>query len=397
MPLQVESMENQRGRFVVEALEPGMNKAQLCREFGISRPTGYAWLRKYKRGGFAALRDESKRPHKFPTATTPQIVMEIVSIRTRKPSWGGRKIRARLLRSGFKDVPHARSIDRILKRCGLVQSKSRSRKAKLPQPDVVQALRANHVWTIDFKGWWLTQDGVRCEPLTVRDEYSKFIIGIFALKVTTFKAVKECLIQCFERYGLPEYIRCDNGHPFISMNSIHGLTRLSAWWIKLGITPNRIPPASPGMNGAHERMHRDMKKELQKNPARNLREEQERFDQWRYEFNNERSHEALADKVPADVYLRSSRRYNATDRDYPYPAAFVTRRVDSKGEISWHGTTVRISKSFAGEQIGIEHLKEKAVRVWFAHFCLGVSDIHLKAPLFQARLSTRDSSEAKAA
>lgn len=384
MPLCVENMENQRGRFVVQALEPDSNIAELCRAFGISRTAGYAWIGRYKKGGFAGLKDQSRRPHHFPKGTSAELVMEIVNLRTRKPTWGGKKIRPRLIRMGWKKVPTARSIDRILKRCGLVNPKIRSRNINLALPDVVQAQRANHVWTIDFKGWWLTKDGTRCEPLTIRDEYSKFIIGIFALRRTTFQEVKARLIECFERYGLPEYIRCDNGHPFISTQSICGLTRLSAWWVKLGITPNRIAPASPGMNAGHERMHGDMKKELQVNPARNLRDEQERFDEWRNEFNHERSHESLDDDVPADVYVKSSRRYDPRRHQYVYPVDFTQRKVTRNGEISWRGRYVGVSKSIAGEHVGIERVGDKTVRLWFANLCLGVSDANLTTPFVPA-------------
>lgn len=385
MPWSVKHVEDQRGHFVIRALEPEANISELCRMEGISRPTAYEWIRRYKSGGFGALKDRSRRAHRLPRSSSAEVVMEIVNLRTQKPTWGGRKIRARLVRMNrFKHVPKARSIDRILKRCGLVNPRMRSTKSKLAHPTVVAARRPNHVWTIDFKGWWITRDGTRCEPLTIRDEHSKYIIGIFALRRTTFEAVKACLIKSFQRYGLPEYIRCDNGHPFISTQAICGLTRLSAWWIKLGITPNRIPPASPGMNGGHERMHRDLKKELQQNPARNLREEQERFDDWRHEFNHIRPHESLDDNVPDDWYVRSSRRYDAREREYVYPADFEVRKVTRNGEISWFGRFVGVSKSLAGEYVGIERLDDPTVRVWYTNFCLGVSDRSLQTPIIPA-------------
>lgn len=379
MPWKVDRLETQRGRFVIRALEPGANISALCRDAGITRPTGYKWIARYKECGISALEDRGRKPARFRKLTAPELVMEIVRIRTEHPTWGGKKIRGYLLRrKQFKKVPVARTIDRILKRCGLVNPKvTRSRRA-LPEVEIVQPKHANQVWTIDFKGWWLTKDGTRCEPLTIRDEHSRYIIGIFALNRTTYEAVKRCLIECFERYGLPEYIRSDNGHPFISLHAMAGLTRLSAWWLKLGITPNRIAPASPHMNGAHERMHRDMKRELQLNPAQTLRAEQERFDYWRQEFNTLRPHEALANDVPADRYSRSLRRYTSKETTYIYPPDFIVRKVTRNGEISWSGRFVSVSKSLAKEYIGVEILDTKTARIWYTDFCLGVSDANLK-------------------
>lgn len=381
MPWRVERVETQRGRFVIKALEQGANISLLCREAGISRPTAYKWLARYERGGISGLNDLNRTPRRFRVPTRPEIVMEIVRVRTDHPSWGGKKIRAYLIRKKFKKVPVSRTIDRILKRCGLVNPKVSRKRNLLPEVQIVTPNRANQVWTIDFKGWWLTRDGTRCEPLTIRDEYSRYIIGIFALRRTTYEAVKACLKVCFERYGLPQYIRCDNGHPFISTQAIAGLTRLSVWWLKLGITPNRIAPGSPFMNGAHERMHKDMKRELQANPAQNLRQEQERFDHWRHEFNTLRSHEALRDAVPKEKYSRSSRKYNPTEPDYIYPVGFTVRKVTRNGEISWFGRFVGVSKALAQQHLGIEILDSKTARLWYRDFCLGVSDASLKAPI----------------
>lgn len=385
MPWRREELETQRGRFVLRAIEEDSNIAELCREAGISRVTAYKWIKRYRKGGIATLRDENRRPKKFGKETTRDIVMEVVRVRTEHPTWGGKKIRGYILRRKlFKKVPVGRTIDRILKRCGLVSPRITRKRRELPEVKIVRPIASNDVWTIDFKGWWLMQDGTRCEPLTIRDEYSRFIIGIFALSTTTFEAVKTCLIECFKQYGLPKYIRSDNGHPFISVQSLCGLTRLSVWWLRLGITPNRIEVASPSMNGAHERMHLDMKRELQINPAQNLKAEQKRFDEWRYDFNNFRPHAALKDDAPVDWYKRSARQYSQQRGPHKYPLGFVTRKVSRNGEISWHGKWVGISKAFAREEVGIEILDSKHLRLWYTDFCLGVSDVDFKTRLVHA-------------
>lgn len=379
MPWGIERVETQRGRFVIQALEAGANISELCRQAGISRPTGYYWMERYKAGGISELFDRSRRPHKFRASTSPELVMEIVRVRTEHPTWGGKKIRHYLIRKKeFREIPKSRTIDRILKRCGLVTSVIHVKRAALPEINIVHPTEVNQVWTIDFKGWWLTKDGTRCEPLTIRDEYSKFIIGIFALRRTTYETVKTCLIECFKRYGLPQYIRSDNGHPFISVQALSGLTRLSAWWLKLGIVPNRMAPASPFMNPGHERMHLDIKKELQLSPAQTIRGEQERFDYWRNEYNTVRPHETLAGDVPADRYRRSSRKYPKAEPRYVYPVQFHVRKVSPNGEISWQGRFVGVSKSLAKEYVGVEILNSKTARLWYTNFCLGVSDASLK-------------------
>ncbi len=398
MPWKEEKVENQRGRFVLKAMAEGSNISELCKEFGITRPTGYKWIQRYRQGGIRALEDEHRRPKEFPTVSSPDVVMEIVRIRGEHPTWGSRKIRYCLKREGvIEKPPVARTIDRILKRCGFVSPRSSKKRTILPEIEIIKPKAPNEVWTIDFKGWWLTRDGQRCEPLTIRDEYSRFIIGIFALRHTTYEVVKTCLIKCFERYGLPQYIRSDNGHPFISTQALCGLTRLSAWWIKLGITPNRIAVASPGMNGAHERMHRDMKRELQQNPAKNCVAEQKRFDLWSHEFNHLRPHDALGGEVPAEHYRASKKKYKSQQPVYQYPIDFLQRKVSRNGEFSWGGRYVGLSKSLAREQIGIEIVDSNTARVWYTDYCMGVSDPEFKTPIAPATQTLRRKDLLKAA
>ena len=360
----------QRCQFVLLASQVGVNKSRLCREFGISRPTGDKWLLRYEEGGLKALHDEPRRPKNFRDETPGYIRDEVYRLRNEHPSWGGRTIRAELLRQGLES-PCARTIDRLLKRAGFVKSSSRKRRVILPENEIVKPNAVNDVWTVDFKGWWLTRDGKRCEPLTIRDEYSRFVLGIVALPGTKQEAVKSAFERTFRRYGLPRYIRSDNGSPFACTRAVGGLSKLSAWWLNHGITPDRIKPASPHLNGAHERFHRDMKRELQQSPAAKLDAEQRRFDRWRRYFNEERPHHALSMKTPAEVYKCSQRKYKKNVPAYIYPAGMEDRLVDKNGCISIKHKHHFLSKALYGERVGLDCV-DGITQVWFRDFLLGV-------------------------
>jgi len=367
---------DEKCRFVIGALEEGANKSELCREFGISRPTGDKWISRYLSEGIDGLKEQSRRPKTSPCATASEIVCEIIKIRNNRANWGGKKIRPILLKKFSQEqVPTSRTIDRILDRCGLTHKRYRRPKKTISEKsDVIQAQSCNHVWTVDFKGWWYTQDKKRCEPLTIRDEYSRFIIDISALRYTHTDIVKDQFRKSFEKYGLPEYIRSDNGIPFATATSLHGLSKLSVWWLRLGITPNRISPGCPQQNGAHERLHKDIKKELQSTPARNIEQEQIRFDEWRTVFNNERVHEALGLITPSKCYEVSRRHYDCKEPAYQYPDYFDTRMICSHGKFSWYGKRVFLTKALAGEQVGLKKCSQNRYQLWYANFCLGEYD-----------------------
>ena len=375
----------QRCQFVLLASQIGSNKSSLCREFGISRPTGDKWLRRYEEDGLQGLHDLSRRPKTYRDETPGHLRDEVFRLRNEHPTWGGRTIRAHLLRVGL-DSPCARTIDRLLKRAGFVKSSNRKRRVVLPPEEIVAPQAVNDVWTVDFKGWWLMRNGKRCEPLTIRDEYSRFVLNITALAGTSMKAVQESFESTFRSYGLPKYIRSDNGSPFICTRAVGGLTKLSVWWLKHGITPNRIELASPHQNGAHERFHRDMKRELQQSPAGNLEAEQRRFNRWRRYFNEERPHQALEMKTPSERYKRSQRRYSSKVPNYIYPAGMEERLVDRNGTVSWRSKPQFVSKALYGEMIGLDTI-EDVTQVWYRYFLLGVVSpstrkiLPLKTPL----------------
>jgi hypothetical protein len=234
---------------------------------------------------------------------------------------------------------------------------------------------------VDFKGWWKTGDGIRCEPLTIRDAYSKYILDIRGMLTTRMTAVKDVFDMVFERYGLPMAIRSDNGSPFACTRAPAGLSKLSAWWRALGIELDRIQPGHPEQNGAHERMHRDMSQELQSSARKNIVCEQERFDLWRVEYNTLRPHEALAMKTPSQLYVPSRELYTGETPEVVYPQHFDVRKVRHNGDIRFGGNEHFLSESLSGWPVGLEPLKEKTVRLWFVDLCLGDMELTPRARL----------------
>ena len=373
----VEPME-ERCRFVLLASEPVASISQLCKEFGVSRKTGYKWLERFEQEGLRGLEERSRRPLSCPRQISGEIVCEIVSIRQSHPRWGGVTIEEILRRRyGGEGIPRARTIDRVLNRCGLIKARKHGRRCVLSGEDVIEPKGPNDVWTVDLKGWWQTQDGNRCVPLTIRDEHTRYILDLAALENADTEAVQ----RRFERYGLPKYIRSDNGSPFCAYLGLKGLSRLSAWWIKQGIHPNRIPPGSPQYNGGHERMHRDIKAELQKNPAKNLQLQQEIFDSWRTEFNTVRPHRALKMATPSERYCVSERRYAREFVPYDYGEDMQTRRVGKRGSIWWRGKERFVSGAISKEQIGIAIGDGIMLSLWFRDFYLGTTDVDFTHPL----------------
>lgn len=389
MPWKETYVMDERARFVLEGMEENTNLAALCRRFGISRKTGYKWLLRYRTQGLAGLYDVSRRPLTIPHETSAATICEIIRFRLGHTSWGPKKIKATLAKRGVKGLPATSTIGAILDRSGLIVKKRRTRRRPYPQSNhCVSPNAPNDVWTVDYKGWWFMQDGRRCVPLTIRDEYSKYILRIAALGECSRQAAQEQFERVFHQYGLPKVIRSDNGTPFAG-NGITGLSGLSAWWIRLGIRPDRTRPAHPQDNGGHERMHRDLKKELQKEPCRSLDTEQERFDRWSSIYNHERPHEALGQRTPDEVYNQSDRRYQGTEKAPDYPTSWLTKLVYGNGCIRWKDDFVYISSALCGDRVGMEEVEKDNFRVWYGMLAIGELEFTAAAALRPTAFATQ--------
>jgi transposase InsO family protein len=355
----------------VERAAAGEKVAALCREYGISRTAGHKWLKRFKEQGYAGLEDESRRPHRTPLATAEELVVATIEIRDSHPRWGPRKLHGVLHRRFGEHTPSVSTIARILRRANLVRERrKRAPVSVIEEAPRVTAAAANDVWSVDFKGWWRVLDGARCEPLTIRDAASRYILALLATSTRT-QPVRTVFERLFRRHGVPKCIQCDNGAPFISVRSRRGLSALSAWWVTLGIRVVRSRPGCPQDNGAHERMHADVCAEVQATPAATLAEQQRILDRWRQEFNHVRPHDSLGGKTPADVYKVVERRRVVT-KAHAYPKHFYVRRVDQIGAVSFRGDKTMVGKAFRGLDVGVEIIDAMRVRVWLCDIDLGI-------------------------
>jgi len=360
----------QRLRFVIMIRHDFKNFSEACRYFGISRKTGYKWGERFEREGLAGLEERSRRPRRSPNAISNWWFQRILFLKKERVHWGPKKIRGRLLTTTVeRPVPASSTLGRILEAAGLVR-RGRKRRPVGPvvaRPTLSTALSPNEIWAVDFKGWWRVAEGKRCEPLTVRDEFSRYVLDLQAVPDARTQTVRERFERLFEQNGLPGAIRSDNGAPFASDQGVLGLSRLSAWWLVLGIDLERSRPGCPQDNGAHERLHLDIERELR---GAKLEEQQAGFDEWRRSFNHERPHEALAMKCPAQVYRKSERKYEGTPEDLTYER-MESRRVVKHGCISWAKHRIFISTALADWSVGLEPKEAGQWNVWFGRLLLG--------------------------
>jgi transposase InsO family protein len=365
----------ERMRFVVALLAEEESMTELCEQFGISRKTGYKLYRRYQQQGAEGLKDRSRAPQVTPWAISQAQAEAIVAVRREHPSWGPKKLRAKLgQRAPQQRWPARSTIGELLRREGLSQARKRRRRALPSNPGGLRAAVApNEVWCIDFKGWFRTGDGARCDPLTVTDAFSRYLLCSQVVSAPDTESCRSELERVFREYGLPWVLRSDNGAPFASLG-VGGLSRLSVWWVKLGILPERIEPGKPQQNGRHERMHGTLKPETAHPPAANLDAQQRRFDHFRAEFNHERPHEALGQTPPAQHYTRSPRPYPQRLEEPAYPSGYELRRVRSNGEIKWRNELVLIGKALTNEIIGLRENDDGNAEVYFGPVALGVID-----------------------
>ena len=364
---------DRRYAFAQEAMQSGSNITALCRHYGISRQTGYLTLERFRRGGIDGLAARPSTPLHNPQAWPSRLRDEVLGLR-RQYGWGGKKLRLSLLRKDTdRLLPSASTFDRWIEEAGLSQPRGRRRKRIPGGGPILKAEKPNQVLAVDFKGEFKLGNGQYCYPLTVTDLYSRYLVDCVALPGPLLEETRQCFERIFARNGLPERIHSDNGTPFAS-TGIGNHSRLSVWWLQLGIVVERSRPAHPQDNAAHERMHRTLKQATTRPPERTFVQQQKRFDEFREVFNHERPHDGIGGRVPADLYRPSPRRVPDRLEDWDYPGYFETRRVASNGCIGWRGAEVSVGKPYAGQLLGLNADDEQRWIVYLGDLELGVLD-----------------------
>jgi putative transposase len=363
---------DERLRFVARLLD-GEKMAVLCREFGISRKTGYKIFNRYKDFGLKGLEDRARTPHRHPNKLPFQVEAAILRIKREHTSWGAPKIRQKLTKDyPVIRIPAASTIHAVLDRHGLVKRRKR-RRYKAQGTSLSHARAPNALWCADFKGQFRLGNRRYCYPLTITDYRSRYLLACDGLESTNEAGAFPVFEAAFKEFGLPGAIRTDNGVPFASPHALFGLSRLSVWWLRLGIAIERIKPGHPEQNGRHERMHLTLKKEATKPPSFNVLQQQDRFDAFIEGYNNDRPHQALGGKYPGEVYTPSAREYHHPEVP-EYPFHDQTIRVTQCGRICLGGRKISLSSVFGGQYIGIREVADKIWLVSFMTYDLGFFD-----------------------
>jgi putative transposase len=374
MPWKDTSPMDERKQFIDDYWLDIYAMKELCERYGISRKTGYKWLSRFEDGGRQALEDRSRAPHRCPHRIPEEMATLICDARREHPTWGPRKLLDWLeLRYPELDLPASSTAGDLLSRKGLV--KKRRRRRPHQHPGVVPATtnEPNDLWTADFKGHFKTQDGIYCYPLTVADQHTRYLLACHGLLGTKGIPVLTVFDRLFREHGLPRAIRTDNGVPFAT-TGIHGLSRLNVWWIKLGIQHQRILPAHPQQNGAHERMHKTLKAEATRPPRANLRCQQHAFDKFRREYNDDRPHDFLDGKPPGFLYRSSRREYTGTPPAFQYPGHFILKRITNAGTFRFKKKLLFIANALKQNTIGLEEVDDGIWSIYFCNVLLGRVD-----------------------
>jgi len=365
---------DQKIQLLSDYLKDEYTITELSQNYLVSRETVYKWIKRYQEKGMAGLEELSRAPLSHPNATSPEIVSQLIDTRLKHKNWGPKKIIARMEKLYPESSwPAPSTAGSILKKEGLVRSRHLKQRTPPYTEPFRECNRPNDVWSIDYKGQFKMGDGRLCYPLTITDNYSRYLLGCQGLYHPTHENTRPCLERAFREYGLPLAIRSDNGAPFAS-TGLGGISTLSAWLIKLWIRPERIVSGHPEQNGRHERMHRTLKAETAKPPRANLKDQQRAFDGFRKEYNIERPHEALGQEVPATFYQPSRRMLPDKLTEIEYPSYFTVRQVRHNGEIKWKGEFVYISQALAGEPVGLRQIGERGWEVRFSFHPLGILD-----------------------
>ena len=378
MPWKESRIVDERVKFIADVLKGDHTVTELCQRYQISRKTGYKWIERFEEAGPKGLEDLGRRPKACAHATPETIVKQILELRYEHPTWGSRKLQARLEQTrGDTEWPCASTINAILRRAGLVHAQKRKRRVTPSTSPLGDLAAPNQLWCMDFKGFFRCGNKERCDPFTITDAYSRYIIRCQAVPSPNREHVDAVCDAAMREYGVPERIRTDNGPPFAT-TTVLGLSRLSAKWRRLGIVHERIEPGEPQQNGRHERMHRTLKEDTAKPPAFTLREQQDRFDDFRQCFNERRPHEALSFATPQSVYVASARAFPNTVPDPQYDQELIVRRIKHNGDIKIGGASVYISEALSRELIGLLKIEEDLYELYFCDMLLGEVDTYWK-------------------
>lgn len=371
MPWSTTSAMTQRLLFIRDFELRVFSFTELCARYGVSRETGYAVVARYRAEGRAGLEPHSRRPHHSPRQTPSELIDQLAGARRRHPDWGPKKLLWLLRQRAPKAPwPAPSTVGVWLQRRGLIRGRRRRRPLTHPGRPSTIATAPNTLWTFDFKGHFRTRDGRYCYPLTVADDYSRYLLGCQALLQPTRALVRPVLTRLFQDYGLPDRMRSDNGAPFASC-ALARLSQLSVWLLQCGVRPELIEPGHPEQNPRHERMHRTLKAATTRPPAGDCRAQQRRFTTFRREFNHERPHESLAMQPPATCYEPSARPYRGPTEPLAYPGHFELRKVSRNGGVRWQKAWINVSHVLAGEHIGFEAIADGLWDVYYRTMKLG--------------------------
>lgn len=374
MPWKETCVMNQRLQFISDWLSGAYTVTSLCEYYEISRPAAYKWLRRYEALGLDGLKEQSRRPHQHPGAIAGDLKQSIIQEKLRHQSWGPKKVMDYLRRTQpAAPWPADSTAGEILKRAGLVKQRRRRRRVGADPQPFQHCDRANRVWSADFKGEFRLGNQHWCYPLTVTDNFSRYLLACRGLPGTGYAEVRPWWEWVFREYGLPEAIRTDNGPPFAS-RALGGISQLAKWWIQLGIKPERIRPGTPSQNGRHERMHRSLKAATAVPPGQTMALQQQRFDVFVREYNEDRSHEALQRRTPAQLYTPASQTYPEKRKPVSYDTDTVVRRVRHNGEIKWRGQLFYVSQVLVRENVGLLSVEEGRWQVYYGFYPLGILD-----------------------
>jgi len=365
---------DERVRFVSGYSSELYEFKELCERFGISRKTGYKWVRRYLEEGVDGLKDRSRAAHCCPHRTPERVEVELVQARRAHPSWGPKKLVAWLMEHGPNlEWPAPSTAGEILNRHGLVQPRALRRRCWHPGRPIVAMDAVNDVWSVDYKGEFRLGSGYYCYPLTVLDGCSRFLLACRGRESPSEIEARPVFERLFREYGLPLQMLSDNGQPFASFG-VGGLSKLAVWWVKLGIQPLHIEPGHPEQNGRHERLHRTLKAETARPPAATMPAQQRAFNRFRKEYNEERPHEALNQRPPASVYRPSQREYPKKVPEPEYPGHYEVCRVGPSGAFHWGNEMPFLGKVFNGEDVGLEEIDDGVWSIYFGPLLLARFD-----------------------